>query len=287
MSNKRPRPNNWITSAASAYNAGIGAYNQYKPQFNSAASVFADFLASQNGKQPGATRPPPVGVTLKNSKLKSYLDRTYAKKCGVEVKRVLITTSTPLPASNAPAAFFQVLPTNGLIPLGASDQNRVGNTIEIKRLQLNSTFSSNVAIPFPNGSTRIRVVAVKCSEGAPGVLPTVANVFTDIGTIRSSLMIKDEIQGTQYTILKQWDFILNPPTSVNSGQRDRHDIKWDYKPKGCHAIRWTDADTLGTTANIYAGAIALYGFVETIQQPPLVGYAPVMTSFLEIDYVDL
>lgn len=274
---KRPRPRG-PSNAANIFAAAQGAYDawgRYRPAVQAAGAAWQDFMSASGDKPPGVARPPPVSSLIKNTKLKSYLDKTYAKKCGVEIKRFLSGgVGGVIPTGTLTA--IQQIPQNLAIPQNLTDSGRTGNSIEIKSLDFRMTIQSNAGAL---ATTRFRMFAIKVGEVLPGAVPSAAQILNSTTSVRSPLVIKDE-QQVPYTVLKEWNVSLAQPGAATNM---RQDITWKYQPKGCHAIRWIDADNTGLVANIYSGAIVLYYMFEQIgfATPPSVDYV------YELDFTDV
>jgi len=271
-----------------AVRGAVDAWGRYRPAVQAAGAAWQDFMSASGGKPPGVAKPPPVSALIKNTKLKSYLDKTYQKKCGVEVKRATNSASTFLAAAVGATSGLQqyfLFPANLLIPQGVTDSTRVGNSIEIKKMFLNMSVSlAQAGTPF-TASVRFRFFLVKVGEvNPPGATPGAGQILTLPTTSLSTLTMKDE-QSVPNSIIKEWDFTLHP---LNTDGKDRFDIKFTYVPKGCHAIRWTDADTLGFQSNIFNGNIVLYCLWECQSLvPPPIGSVPLVSTYNEIDYIDI
>lgn len=279
MSLKRMRNNvggaapGWGAIAQEA--ARVGARHWAAKGASPAFVAFNDWLQSDGRKPAGILKPVPISQAIKNTKLKSYLDKTYAKRCGVEVKHYqaaggLVTNTTLLNSVNFPQTL--------LIPQNTTDTGRIGDTIEIKEVQMNFSFSSGVASAR---DTRVRMFLVKTGQTAPGLVPVVTDILWDSTNIRSGVKDKREHTGlTTFTILKEWNFTLQPPGVAGI---DTKYMNFTYRPKGCHSITWTDADTTGDAVNVIDGHLCLYTMYENVAGP----VPPVITLWQEFSFVDL
>jgi len=280
MSLKRSRFNNggsgppgWAAIAQQA--ARVGANHLIGKGASPAFVAFNDWLQSDGRKPAGILKPVPISQAIKNTKLKSYLDKTYAKKCGVEVKHYqtsggVVTNTTLLNGIN--------FPQDILIPQNTTDTGRIGDTIEIKEVQMNFSFQSG---PASTRDTRMRCFLVKTGQTAPGLVPVVTDILWDATNMRSGVKDKREHTGlTTFTILKEWNFTLQPPGVAGI---DTKYLNFTYRPKGCHSITWTDADTTGAAANVIDGHLCFYSMYETFGAIS----APVITIWQEFSFVDL
>ena len=213
-------------------------------------------------------------VALKGTKLKSYLDKTYAKKCGVEVKHY--QNILPPIAPGTTLSSLSEYPSSLFVPQNLTDSGRVGNTIEVKSLKLRMTVAANA---LATQSTRVRMFLVKMGQVGPGVTVPPSQLLWLPGSIRSPQVLKDETT-IPFTVLKEWAFDLSP---LNTNGNDRRDITFTYVPKTCHHIVWQDVDTTGDIVNITNGAIVLYAMFETFG---LVA-APLVYQNHEFDYIDI
>lgn len=248
---KRPRTG---TSSNTFWGAAAG---WKKPAAAAASAVLSDLLAGAAGKIPAMIKPTPPSVALKGTALKSYLDKTYEKKCGVEVKHYYIGPAGNITTSLALSSIF---PENLALAQGLKDNDRVGTKIEVKDLKLHFSLYPNVA---NTATCRIRLILLKVGEVSAGTTPTGAQILADPTNIRSTLLDKDQ-QTVPYTIIFDRSYSVAPTATASSaGCRDSVFFDYYYKPKGCHEIVWTEADTTGATANITKGAMVLYSMYET------------------------
>jgi len=264
----------YLDLAETAYTA----YNQHKRAGRGvAASVAAAAMGNLMSPAPGKAPPPPPppSVVLKGSRLKSYLDRTYQKKCGVEVKRYTAASTPTVSATFAEVIRF---PQNLAIALGNNEQQRAGDSIEIKEVALNFSISADVG---NTRGTRCKFWLVKCGQGPTGTVPTAQNLLWLPTNIRSGPTDKDETT-FPYTVVKKWDFSL-PPIQAPSQAITTKYINYTYRPRGCHAVRWTASDTTGAQGNIFSGALVLYGMFESIGGVA----APAISLWEEYSFTDV
>jgi len=261
-------------------NKGFSAYQAYlassrRPGASNAA-VAMDVVGSLLGSAPGTTaaiaKPPTPAQALKGTKLKRYLDRTYQKKCGLEVKHYEQTTGVG-PMGGGTLALFQQFPADGQVAQDVQETSRIGDSIEIKSLDLNFTVECGAGVAVPQ---RVRMIVLKLGVLPAGTVPSTIQILENNGNIRSGYLTKDEMT-IPFTVLKEWDFTVYP--NPNNTQT-RRDISWHYRPKGCHSVTWTDTDAGGFVANITDGAICMYTIVEGGGVPPT--YA----SWHRLEWVD-
>lgn len=203
---------------------------------------------------------------LTNTRLRSYLDKRYARKCGVEVKQQdTIQTSNTISTALA----VETNPFVG-IPQSLTDTGRIGNTIEVKSLSWDCFVKANTASTAP---AIVRVIVVKQGDmnGAEVGVGQILEVTNNIRSPRS-LNIADP-----FTILMDRTFVLASTTSGDTSTY-RH-IKWTYRPKHCHEIRWTQADTTGALANMLRGNVTVYMMYEGASQPD-------HSSYFRAEYID-
>lgn len=243
-----------------------------KKVVSSGIQAIQALLAKQKGKLTARLTP---SLALKGTKLKSYLDRTYQRKCGVEVKHYENQAAGLLVGTTL--AQVEQFPNNGVIAQGMTDGTRIGNSIEIKKVSLNMTFYVNAGAI---NSTRVRAVLLRCHEATAGTTPPPSNILWAPGNIRSGFMDKDETvvaPNVPYSLVKAWDFHLDAPAT---GGNDRRDIRFNYHPKKCHAVRWLDTDVAGAVANIFEGALVLYVMYDG-------SFAPSLNTWHEFSYIDV
>lgn len=231
MPPRQTKLEDYYYGAVKAYNTGAGIYNQV----NAARSAFA-------AAKPGAMKGPALGQQLKNTKLKSYLDKTYEKKCGVEVKQLQPVAASVGPTSTL-ATWFS--PYSG-IAQGLTDQTRIGNSIEVKKLQVRCNF-----VGHATAVCRVRIIVLKVGLMTGGV--TASNDVIETSTDIQSFPALD--CDSPYKILKDVTFKLTP-LSTNDVNTTKY-WKYTYAPKSCHAIRFTQADTTGVVGDITEGNILL------------------------------
>jgi len=164
-----------------------------------------------------------------------------------------------------------------LIPQNTTDSGRIGDTLEIKDVKINFTFSSNA---ISTRDVRMRLFLVKCGQTTPGGSPPTTDILWDATDIRSGIRDKrEQVGGVPFTILKEWNFTLQPPPVAGI---DTKYLNFEYRPKGCHSVTWTDADVGGLTANLIDGSLRLFGMYETFGAAG----APMTNIWQEFSYVD-
>lgn len=214
-------------------------------------------------------------VALKGTPLKSYLDRSYQKKCGIEVKHYQSTNNTTL-GTTAVALSGLAFPLNNTIALGTSDYTRTGASIEIKKIRMRCTLQQNSACTT---STKVILLLVKCgNQASGGALPNANQIFFDPTNVRSEYLDRRERNCT-FTIVSRKDILLSNTSFTNS---DRKDFVWDYNPKTCSIVTWTDSDTAGSSSNVLSGALQVYAFYETLGTAG----APTLYWQYEFQYID-
>lgn len=245
-----------------------GAYNHYKNY----KPVLDQLMSRSSLKQAKLS----TAKALKSTSMGRYLDKTYVKKCGVEVKHYQNNSATFAIGTSFGTGTGTVQPQDLAIPTGLQDSNRTGNTIELKALKCNFTLTINAASTLP---VRVRLMMVRLGQNA-GSPPTGGQLLWSPADIRSLRFDKREVNRS-YTILSEKNFLLTP-TALGSG-RSRIDFSWNYFPKGCHEVVWLDTDTTGAVANITKGQIYFYSMYETAG----VAGAPALTQFCEYQYSDI
>lgn len=225
---------------------------------------------------PGKTVTPSTAKIVKATKLGKYLDKTFERKCGVEIKRYQTSGQTYAIGTSFGTGTGTCMPGDLAIASGTLDDERVGNTIEIKRIRLNYKLSINAASTLP---VDVRLMFVKLHQNA-GSAPTGSQLLWDATNIRS--LRYDQKEATRsYTVLKEMKFQLTP-ASLGSG-RSVINFSWNYTPKGCHRVTWLDSDSTGAVTNLVYGQIYVYSIYETAG----VAGAPALVSYLEYEYTDV
>lgn len=208
---------------------------------------------------------PPPSQVLKGTALHSYLDRRYEKKCGTEIKQFYQPTTTGTPGTGLATL---VSPFMG-IAQGLTDATRVGDTIEVKKLRMRFTIRAGVA---STANAQLRIIIVK--QGNMSAAASAADILQTTSDVRSFYA---QDKNEQFTILLDKTFTVTPLTTNDSKTR----FVWDYvyKPKGCHAIKWTAADTTGVIANCLYGNINVKTMFEG-------AVAPTLDFYVHGEYVD-
>lgn len=239
------------------------ASSAVRTRYGNVAGAAVDYLLSPSG--PGAG-PSPAKVVGK-TRLASYLDKRYERKCGVEVKQnqaaALATAVTTTLAS-------YLNPYMG-IAQGLTDVTRSGSSIEVKSLQLNLNFFAGGASSTP---TMVRMIVVKQSIMQNAVLAA-SVILESPGTINSPYALD---KSRSFTILKDKTFVLGGLTQGLPSAIKQ--IKWTYRPKRCHQIKWTQADTTGVVGNAIEGNIGVFLMYQGAT-------APSFDYYFRANYVDV
>lgn len=223
-------------SVGQLYNAGKSAYATGQRLYGQYQAVQAAFAPAKVGRP----RKAPVAAAIKQTALKSYLDKTYEKKCGVEVKQFL-SADTALAPSTTLATLISPYQN---IAQGLTDVTRLGNSIEVKKMKIHCNFTGHATL-----LSRVRIIVIKQSA-MQGAVPNVADVLETTTNIKSYYALDND---SSYTILKDFTFEMTP-LSTNDAQ-SQYTWKYTYKPKGCHSIRYLQADTTGVIADMIHGNI--------------------------------
>lgn len=206
---------------------------------------------------------------IANTKLKKYLDRTYEKKCGVEVN---MRYATGTPAITTTLATLESPFVN--IAQGLTDAGRIGSQVEVKSYKITAQFHAGTISTAP---TLVRIIV--CKQGQmQGVALTGAAVLLDPTNIRSPYL---EDKQRSFTVLKDFTFMLS---GFNSGNKDTYKRwVWTYRPKHCHAIEWDTADTTGAIGAMLKGNLQLLIMYE---QPTGVASGPTCRTYSTAEWVD-
>lgn len=254
-----------MTLKSTAQNAIVAAGTHYGGPTGGAV---AKYLFDQvEGRVSSALSPAKV---VKSTVLGRYLDRRYARKCGVEVKSAdfagagsTITTTLTSMLGNIGANVTQGLSNN---------TQRVGNSIEIK----NVDFRLDLTVaPTSTTPCKIRLIWVKLGVTA-GTALGANQVLADTTNIRSAYAIDVT---RDFKILRDYTISLSGGTSADKD--GRRSIHWNYRPKGCHEVEWTQADTTGVIADIEKGTMQLLMMYEGAA-----GGAPSVSYYYRINYID-
>jgi len=247
------------------------ATNYTAQRFGPNAGKVAAFLLKKATKSAKAVVAP--SSLLKGTALKSYLDRSYQKKCGVEVKEYEIVSNFTVGTTIA-AAFN---PLEGQIAQGLTDQNRIGAKVEIKQIKFRFTFNNAAASTCP---TRLRLIVLKLGE-MNGTNPA-ASLVLQTGTNIRSQYTQENDQTRNFTIVKDKLIKLS---GLNSGDSNVvKDWSWNYRPKGCHSLEFNSSDTAGTLANMTRGNFLFYMMYESL---PTVTQVPSVNVYARVQYIDV
>lgn len=197
-----------------------------------------------------------ANLVSKKTAVRKYLDKTYVRKCGVEVKRQLDAITYTL--SGTLATLTGTI-TSGMAT-GVSDIQRTGNSFELKKWTTKLLFRNpNTAV----NTSYVRLFLIKVGRNS-GLMPTGSEILLNSTSILSPLVsTADNVVSGNFTILKEINFSLAP--YGNAGQDKL--ISINYYPKGCHEVKFTTGDTLGSSGNIIEGGLALYGMSSGVATP--------------------
>jgi len=229
-------------------------------------------------KNPGRASPNAglsPGRILKGTKLGRYLDQKYEKKCGVEVKHYQASQTYTITTTLATPAALQ-FPLDQTILQGTGMSSRVGAMFEVKSLEMNCTITPNAT---NNAAVRVRLFLVKCGKQINGALPPTGQIIWTTNNIRSPLVPVSE-HNVEFTIVDEKVFSLAPIGS--SSHQDRVDFQWNYYPKTCHIVEFSDSDTGGFTATCDRGLMAIYAMYETAGTAGL----PLLSVNYEYNWID-
>lgn len=234
-------------------------------QYGPLAANAANYLLSK----PVSKAVSPAKV-IANTKLVSYLDKKYQKKCGVEVKQV---DATGAPTITTSLATYDS-PYVG-IAQGLTDSTRLGNSIEVKSYHIEATFHCGASSTAP---TLVRVMVLKQGQMQLAAL-TGAAVLQDPTNIKSPLLMDKQ---RSFTVLKDFTFRLS---AFSSYEKDTY-YRWvyTYRPKSCHSIKWTQADTTGVIGNMLEGNLQIMVMYE---QPTGAPSAPTTRFYSRSEWVDV
>lgn len=206
-------------------------------------------------------------AVLKGTKLKSYFDKTYEKKCGTEVKQQDLTfTGTALTTTLTSLS----TPYTG-IGQGLTDALRIGASIEVKACNFDLTFFAGAASA---SAVLVRVIVVKQSIMQNAALSS-AVILQSNTNIRSPRMLDVT---RSFTVLKDDTFTLASLTSGASNSLKQW--RWKYVPRHCHKITWTQADSTGTINNMDEGNLTIFVMYQGAT-------APVVDGYIRAEWVDL
>jgi len=248
-----------------------GRANAYvSAKYGARAAAIADQLFQKATKAVKAQVAP--GAVIKGTKLKSYLDRTYARKCGVEVKQYEIAQNA-VPGTTLASSFA---PLEGQIIQGLTDQNRIGSKIELKQIQFRFTFNAMVA---STGPSKIRIIVVKVGEQL-GTNPSAGQILETGTNIRSLYAQKNDV-GRSFTIVKDKLISLS---ALNSGENTAYkEWNWTYRPKGCHEVEYLSSVTTGNLADMTKGNFVVYMMYES---KPTAAQQPSYDVYARVQFID-
>lgn len=187
-------------------------------------------------------------LTVKKSAVRKYLDKNYVRKCGVEVKRitdasVYTLTTTISSLSGAVTGVAQ----------GTGETQRVGSSYELKSYTSKMIWNAVAGSVTP---TYIRLFLIKVGKTS-GSLPGVGTILDSNTNILSPMasLTDNKIQES-FTIVKELNFVLAPYGQAGASKK----VMINYRPKGCHEVKYIGTDTTGGLANQIEGALAVYGY---------------------------
>lgn len=234
-----------------------------RERYGTAAGQAVDYLLGPSEDAPGAS----PATVVSGTRLASYLDKRYERKCGVEVKQVqnftlgtaLSTTLTHL--TNPFSAISQ----------GTNDVTRVGSSIEVKSLRLRMNVKAGAASATPS---MVRLLILK-QQVMQGAVPAVGSILETTSSVMSPYTLD---KTRSYTILKDVVFKLGGNTQGFTNAIKS--IKWDYRPKHCHQIKYLQAAATGAVSDMTYGNIAIYIMYEGTT-------APTVDYYTRANYIDV
>jgi hypothetical protein len=206
-------------------------------------------------KAKGRFSAPAPSAVIKGTKLKSYLDRTYAKKCGVEVKQLDVVGSYT--ATSTLATFAS--PFLNIVQ-GIDDADRIGASFEVKNCPINVTMYAGAASA---SAVFVRFILVKQNRMQQAALAA-GSILETSTNIRSPYALDVT---KSFTILKDKTFKLSALTSGEDSAFKQ--LKFTYTPKGCHECTFTQADTTGVIGNMTEGNLQLMIMYQGATAPTL------------------
>lgn len=186
-------------------------------------------------------RPTPAKI-LADTRFRSYLDRRYQRKCGVEVKEKY----TGAGSSTAATTLTSIASPFMGIAQGQTNSTRIGDNIEVKKMVFRFRVRSGASSTLPS-LVRLIIVKQDYMEGAVTSSADVLQTTTDI----QSFYAQDKNEG--FTVLLDKVFKVTPVSTADGDNVKTY--QFTYKPKHCHAIQWLAADTTGAIANCIKGNI--------------------------------
>lgn len=205
-------------------------------------------------------------AALKGTALRSYMDATYEKKCGVEIKQNDLIGSGTLTTTLA-----NYLNPYTAIAQGLTDTNRLGNSIEVKRCTMTFDFYAGAA---STTATIVRFIVVKQGK-MPGAVVPITDILQFSGDIRSPKALNND---QSYTVLKDVTFKL---ASLTGGETDSFKrIKWTYKPKKCHRLVYIQTGATGGITEMIQGNVSVYALYQGAT-------APTFDYYSRAEYADI
>lgn len=234
-----------------------------RAKYGNAAGAAVDFLLSPSSSAPAPSAARVVGPT----RLASYLDKRYERKCGVEVKQNQVAAASTAVTTTL-ASYLN--PYMG-IAQGLTDVTRSGSSIEVKSLQLNLNFFAGAG---STTATMVRLIVVKQSIMQNAALAA-AVILESPGSIQSPYALD---KSRSFTVIKDKTFVLGGLTQGLPSAIKQ--IKWTYRPKRCHQIKWTQADSTGVIGNAIEGNIGVFLMYQGAT-------APSFDYYFRANYIDV
>lgn len=225
-------------------------------RFGPAAGQAVDYLLGPSEDAPAAS----PATMVSGTRLASYLDKRYERKCGVEVKQVQnftlagAVTNTLTNFTNPYAAIIQ----------GLTDTQRTGSSIEVKSLQFNLNIKAGAASSTP---TLVRLIILKQSV-MQGIAPAAGTVLETTTSVLSPYAL-DKTRG--FTVLK--DVVVKLGGNTQGFTNAVKTIKWSYRPQHCHQIKYLQASTTGGLADMTFGNVACFIMYEGATAPTIDYYS--------------
>nr|DAO41665.1 MAG TPA: capsid protein [Cressdnaviricota sp.] len=215
------------------------------------------------------------GKALKSTALGSYLDKTYTRKCGVEVK--IYDNAYSYTLTGTLALVPTTAPVNGLnigIAQGLTASTRLGDSIETKSLEIRGHFYCPAATTTPG---LIRVFVVRQGASMAGVVLAATNILQTTSAINSQYTLKAN-QNQTFQVLHERFF---PIGLVGS---DKGIVKFHFKwyPKGCSATKWSTGDTTGSLTTMNEGLLNVF-----MMYTGCATAAPIFVAENRLQYIDV
>lgn len=208
----------------------------------------------------GKDSPVTPAKALADTGMKKYLDRTYQKKCGVEVKQ-LVTAGAISPTTTIALGYQPFVD----LPTGELSSERTGDSIEIKDVKLRMVLTnSSTTVPT---FVRLMWVWVRNYNGSSVSVSQILNTTTNL----ISPYTIDEGRGVQ--VLRDKTIALGVSTSDTSRKLVNFGLSNAKHFKSCKAVRWTRASLTGSNTDLLEGFLALYVMAADATITGIVYYA--------------